>query len=62
MVALLADVDDILSFGALFSSPVVRSAEFVERRGFGLEVRTAFFGEGWTAHRGDTPGSNAARR
>ena len=51
VVALLADVDDILSFGALFGSPVVRSAKFVECWGFRLEVRAAFFGEDWTAHR-----------
>jgi hypothetical protein len=51
MVALLADVDDTLSFGALFHSPVVRAPEFVERRGVGLEVRAAFFREGRAAHR-----------
>ena len=36
---------------ALLGFEVVSLPEFVECWGFGLEVRAAFFGEGWTAHR-----------
>jgi hypothetical protein len=35
VAALVADVDDIASVGALLGAPVVRSPEVVERRGFG---------------------------
>jgi hypothetical protein len=42
ILTLGADVDDIAPLGTLLGAPVVRSAEFIERRRLGLNVLTRY--------------------